>query len=191
MRLIVGLGNPGKEYAGNRHNVGFRCVSELARRRSARFDSRQCRARTARVEIAGETVLLAKPGLFVNLSGKAVSCLMQKHGVLLSELLIVYDDLDLPLGKVRLRRNGGSGGHKGMDSVISALGSNAFPRIRVGIGRPQNDARLKDEDAVVDFVLSNFSAEEEEIVDSAVAVVIQAIECLLTDGMDAAMGRCN
>ncbi|HEX76459.1 MAG TPA: aminoacyl-tRNA hydrolase, partial [Dehalococcoidia bacterium] len=119
MKLIVGLGNPGRIYAHNRHNAGFRCLNYFARLHSIRFNRMQCRAKVGLAAVSGEKLLLAKPGTFMNLSGQSVACLTHKHGIPLSDLLVIYDDLDLPLGKIRLRQNGGSGGHKGMNSIIS------------------------------------------------------------------------
>jgi len=113
MKLIVGLGNTGKTYAHNRHNAGFRCLNYFARLHSIRFDHRQCRARVGIGELRGGKLLLAKPRAFVNLSGDPVACLLHKHNIPSSDLLVIYDDLDLPLGKIRLRQSGGSGGHKG------------------------------------------------------------------------------
>jgi len=187
MKLIVGLGNPGKAYAHNRHNVGFRCLSYFARRHSIPFDRRQCRARISVGEVAGSKLLLAKPQIFVNISGEVVGCLVEKYDVPLSNLLVIYDDLDLPLGKVRIRQSGGSGGHKGMKSIISTLGSEDFPRIRVGIGRPAQDA----EDAIVSYVLGDLTAQEEEVIRSAIITVAEAIDCFLIQGIQAAMGKFN
>ena len=191
MKLIVGLGNPGKTYAHNRHNAGFRCLNYFARLHSIRFDNRQCRARVGIGELWGERLLLAKPGTFVNLSGNSVACLAYKHDVSLIDLLIIYDDLDLPLGKIRLRQGGGSGGHKGMNSIISALGSEDFPRIRVGIGRPQVEEQPVSEDAIVNYVLSNFSPGEEAIIKPVIATVTEAIDCFLAQGIEATMGKFN
>ncbi len=191
MKLIVGLGNPGKSYAHNRHNVGFRCLNYFARLHSIRFDHRQCRARVSLTEVRGEELLLAKPRTFVNLSGDPVACLVHKHDIPLSNLLVIYDDLDLPLGKIRLRQSGGSGGHKGMNSIISALGSENFPRIRVGIGRPQAEAQSISEDTIVRYVLSNFSPQEEATIKPVIAQVSEAIDCFLTEGIEAAMGKFN
>ena len=191
MKLIVGLGNPGKTYAHNRHNVGFRCLNYFARLHSIRFDHRQCRAKVGLAEIKGEKLLLAKPRTFVNLSGDPVACLVHKHDIPLSDLLIIYDDLDLPLGKIRLRQSGGSGGHKGMNSIISVLGSEDFPRIRVGIGRPQAGEQSLSEDAIVNYVLSDFSPHEEAIIKPVIATVAEAIDCFLTQGIEAAMGKFN
>ena len=191
MKLIVGLGNPGKSYSRNRHNVGFQCLNYFARLRSIRLDHRQCQARAGIGKVGGEKLLLAKPWTFMNLIGKSVACLVRKHKIPLSDLLIVYDDLDLPLGKIRLRQSGRSGGHKGMNSIISALGSEAFPRIKVGIGRPQTDKQSLSEDAIVNYVLSDFSPQEEATVRSAIARVAEAIDCFLTQGTKAAMNKFN
>ena len=191
MKLIVGLGNPGKTYAHNRHNVGFRCLNYFARLHSIRLDHRQCRAKVGTGELGGELLLLAKPGTFVNLSGNSVACLMRKHDIPLSDLLIIYDDLDLPLGKIRLRQSGSSGGHKGMNSVISALESKDFHRIRVGIGHPQTGEQSISEDAIVNYVLSDFLPQEEAIIKLAIAKVAEAVDCFLSRGIEAAMGKFN
>ena len=191
MKLIVGLGNPGKTYAHNRHNIGFRCLNYFARLHSIRFDHRQCRARIGLGEIGGDRLLLAKPRTFVNLSGRPVACLVRKHDIPLSDLLIIYDDLDLPLGKVRLRQSGGSGGHKGMNSIISDLGSEDFSRVRVGVGRPQVEEQSIGEDAIVNYVLSDFSPQEEAIIKPAIATVSEAIDCFLNQGIEAAMSKFN
>jgi len=136
-------------------------------------------------------LLLAKPRTFMNLSGKSVAGLVHKHNIPSSDLLIIYDDLDLPLGKIRLRQSGSSGGHKGMNSIISALGSEDFPRIRVGIGRPQGEEQSMNEDAIVNYVLSDFSPQEEAIMKPAIAKVAEAIDCFLTQGIEAAMSKFN
>jgi PTH1 family peptidyl-tRNA hydrolase len=191
MKLIIGLGNPGKTYAHNRHNVGFQCLNYFASLHSIRFDRRQCQARVGIGKVRGEKLLLAKPGTFVNLSGKSVAGLVRKHNIPLSDLLVIYDDLDLPLGKIRLRQSGSSGGHKGMNSIISALGSEDFPRIRVGIGRPQAEKQSISEDAIVSYVLSDFSSHEEAIMKPVIARVTEAIDCFLTQGIEAAMSKFN
>ena len=191
MKLIVGLGNPGKTYARNRHNVGFQCLNYFARLHSIAFDHRQCQTRAGIGKARGEKLLLAKPRTFVNLSGKSVACLLHKHNMPLSDLLVIYDDLDLPLGKIRLRQSGSSGGHKGMNSIISALDSEDFPRIRVGIGRPQAEKQSMSEDAVISYVLSDFSPEEEAIIRPVIASVSEAIDCFLAEGITAAMNKFN
>jgi PTH1 family peptidyl-tRNA hydrolase len=191
MKLIVGLGNPGKTYARNRHNVGFRCLNYFARLHSVRFDHRQCQARAGTGKVRSEKLLLAKPGTFVNLSGNSVAGLVHKHNIPLSDLLVIYDDLDLPLGKIRLRQSGSSGGHKGMNSIISALGSEDFPRIRVGIGRPQAEGQSVSEDAIINYVLSDFSPQEEATIKPVIAKVSEAIDCFLTQGIEVAMSMFN
>ena len=191
MKLIVGLGNPGRTYARDRHNIGFRCLNYFASLHYIRFDRRQCQARIGMGEVGGSKLLLAKPGTFVNLSGEAVACLVRKHNIPLDNLLIVYDDLDLPVGKIRLRGGGGSGGHKGIKSIISALGTEDFHRVRIGIGRPQVGEQSSDEDIIVNYVLGDFSPQEEKIIEPAIVVVADAIDCLLTQGIEVAMSRFN
>ena len=191
MKLIVGLGNPGKTYARNRHNIGFECLNHFARLHSVRFDRRQCQARVGIGKVRGEKLLLAKPGTFVNLSGQSVAGLVHKYAIPLSDLLVIYDDLDLPLGKIRLRQSGSSGGHKGMNSIISALGRKDFPRIRVGIGRRQVEEQSISEDAIVSYVLSDFSPQEEATIKPVIAKVAEAIDCFLTQGIEAAMSKFN
>ncbi len=191
MKLIVGLGNPGGTYAGDRHNIGFRCLNYFASLHYIRFDHRQCQARIGIGEIAGSKLLLAKPATFVNLSGKAVACLARRHDIPLNDILVVYDDLDLPLGKIRLRGSGGSGGHKGMKSIISALGGEDFPRIRIGIGRPQVEEQSSGEDIIVNYVLGDFSPQEEKVVKLAIVTAAEAIDCLLSQGIEMAMSKFN
>jgi PTH1 family peptidyl-tRNA hydrolase len=191
MKLIVGLGNPGRVYTHNRHNVGFRCLNYFARLHSIRFDHRQCRARVGIAKVKGRKLLLARPATFMNLSGNSVACLVRKHDIALGDLLIIYDDLDLPLGKIRLRQSGGSGGHKGMNSIIAALGSEDFPRIRVGIGRPEVEGQSISEDAIVNYVLSDFPPREEAIIKPVIATVTEAIEYFLAQGIEAAMSQFN
>lgn len=191
MKLIIGLGNAGRIYAHNRHNAGFRCLNYFARLHSIRFDHRQCRTRVGMGEVKDEKLLLAKPVAFVNLSGNPVACLVRRHDIHLNDLLVIYDDLDLPLGKIRLRQSGGSGGHKGMNSIITALGSEDFPRIRVGIGRPQAEAQSISEDTIVRYVLSDFSPQEEATIKPVIARVSEAIDCFLSEGIEAAMGKFN
>ena len=183
MKLIVGLGNPGRVYVNNRHNVGFRCINYFARAHRIPIRERRARARLGIGEVAGKRVVLAKTRTYMNLSGQAVSRLVRHFTVPLEDLVVICDDLDLPLGKVRIRERGGSGGHKGMESIIDSLGSQDFPRIRVGIGRPDGDE--------ISYVLSDFTAGEREVVKEAVAKVAEALHCILTEGIEAAMNRYN
>lgn len=187
MKLIVGLGNPGNKYARNRHNLGFRCLSHFAREQGIRFDKKQGLARTGTGEVNGTEVVLAKPQTYMNLSGRAVSRLVKKFRVDLADLVVVHDDLDLPPGRIRIRRDGGSGGHKGITSITECLGSPDFLRLRLGIGRPDE----ADESAVVEYVLSDFSSGEAKLMAGIVPVVSQAILCLISDGLEAAMNKYN
>lgn len=181
-RLVVGLGNPGAAYAGTRHNVGFLVVDELARLLQVRVDRRECRAFTGETGLAGCRVVLAKPQTYMNLSGEAVRELVRKYAVGLPDLLIVFDDMDLPLGRLRLRAAGGAGGHRGVMSVIAALGTEAFPRLRVGIGRGPD---------AVDHVLSRFSPAEMRVVREVIAAAAAAARMFLTGGIDQAMNTYN
>jgi PTH1 family peptidyl-tRNA hydrolase len=193
MKLIIGLGNPGKAYAHNRHNIGFRCINHLARLHSIPVKKHHCRSQVGAGKIADVEVLLAKPKTFVNLSGEAVERLMRKYNISIEDLLVIYDDLDLPLGKLRLRAGGSAGGHKGINSIISALGDEGFARIKVGIGRPtaEDGTAITDEDVIVGYVLSDFTPQEEATVKPTVATVAEAIGYVLTEGITAAMNRFN
>lgn len=193
MKLIIGLGNPGRAYASSRHNIGFRCIDLLARVHSIPLRQNQCRAQTGSGEIAGVPVLLAKPKTFVNLSGEAVSRLMQKHSITADNVIVIHDDLDLPPGRLRIRKGGSAGGHKGINSIISAIGSKDFCRIKVGIGRPvgPDGTPTTDEKIIVDYVLGDFTSDEEKAIGPIISRVAEAIECLLTEGLSTAMNRFN
>jgi len=193
MKLIIGLGNPGKIYARNRHNIGFRTIDYLAKLHSIGTHKRQCHSQVGGGKIAGVKVVLAKPATFVNQSGEAVGCLVYTHEVALNDLIVIHDDLDLPLGKIRIRPGGSAGGHKGMGSIISALDSDDFPRIKIGIGRPvtEDGTAMTDEDKIVEYVLSDSSPKEEAVIKAAIAQVAKAIETILTDGVTAAMNQFN
>jgi PTH1 family peptidyl-tRNA hydrolase len=193
MKLIVGLGNPGRIYADNRHNIGFMCVSHLARTQGIRFDKKQGYARTGTGEISGEKVVLARPQTYMNSSGESVSRLTKRLKINPTDLIVIHDDLDLPTGKIRIRQDGRSGGHKGLDSIIAHLKSRDFYRVRVGIGRPfLPETSATDKEAeVVAYVLNNFTPEEKEIITVAIPKVSQAIVCLLTEGLTAAMNKYN
>jgi PTH1 family peptidyl-tRNA hydrolase len=193
MKLIIGLGNPGKIYARNRHNVGFRSIDYLAKLYTIGTSRRQCHAQAGTGKISDIKVVLAKPATFVNQSGAAVSCLVHSHNVVPSDLIVIHDDLDLPLGKIRIRPEGSAGGHKGMQSIISALESEDFPRIKIGIGRPMKEdgTAITDEDSIVDYVLSDFTPREDDTIKAAIAQVAKAIQSILTDGVTAAMNKFN
>jgi peptidyl-tRNA hydrolase, PTH1 family len=193
MKLIVGLGNPGRGYAHNRHNVGFICLNHFARTQGIRFDKKQGKARIGTGEVAGNKVVLAKPQTYMNLSGESVSHLIKKFDIKLNDLLIIHDDLDLPLGRIRIRYGGSSGGHKGIDSIINELGSQDFIRLRVGIGRPtENEGATEFSDnEIITYVLGDFTPDEKQTIAQAIAKVSEAILCLLTEGLTVAMNRYN
>ena len=193
MKLIVGLGNPGREYTHNRHNIGFMCVNHLAKVHGIQLDKKQGQARTGSGNIAGNKMVLARPQTYMNLSGESVSRLASKFKIAPEDLLVIHDDLDLPLGKIRLRRGGGSGGHKGINSIISCLGSQDFYRIRVGIGRPDtvNGSAEDGETEIIDYVLSDFTIDEKKIITKVITEVTEAILCLLNEGLNAAMNKYN
>ena len=191
MKLVVGLGNPGRGYAGNRHNLGFMCLVHFARTQAVAFDKKQGKARTGTGKIGGEMVVLARPDTFMNLSGESVGLLAQKFKIELDGLLVVHDDLDLPLGRIRLRKGGGSGGHKGIESIIACLGSRDFPRLRMGIGRPTEAGFGSSEEDIISYVLSDFTPEEGREIVKIIPRVSEAILCFLTDGLAVAMNRFN
>lgn len=184
--LIAGLGNPGRRYTHNRHNVGFRCLRRLAAAHGLDFRKRQKRARVAPGTVCGRRVILALPQTYMNESGRAVVPLLQFYKVDLDHLLVVYDDLDLEQGTIRLRPQGGSGGHRGMRSIIQQLGGGRdFPRLRVGIGRPPG--RMDP----ADYVLQDFSDAEWELMDEVLDRAVAALETWLVEGIDVAMDRYN
>jgi len=191
MKLIVGLGNPGQAYANNRHNLGFICLNYFARTQGIRFDKKQGQARTGSGEVAGSKVVLAKPQTYMNLSGQSVSRLVKKFKIDLDDLLVIHDDLDLPLGKIRLRRGGSAGGHKGINSIISELESQDFSRLKIGVGHPAVSSTEISEADIISYVLNDFTPEETAAVTQAVPRVSEVILCLLTEGLTAAMNKYN
>jgi len=192
MKIIVGFGNPGNHYRLNRHNIGFRCIDHIADKFSIPVKKRLCRSDTGQGSIAGCEVLLVKPRTYVNLSGEAINCLLDKFHVKAEELIVIHDDLDLTTGRIRLRLGGKSGGHRGIKSTIDCIGSPEFNRVRIGISRPGNKgSRYADEDEIVDYVLGDFPPEEEDIIESSVTGVAEAVECILKDGIEIAMNRFN
>lgn len=183
MKLIVGLGNPGGSYEGTRHNLGFDVIDELARRWNVRLKS--WKSSQAGVGTSGDRgVILAKPRTFVNLSGQAVGDIVAYHRIDLPDVLVIVDEINLPLARLRVRRSGSAGGHNGLKSVIECLGT-GFPRLRIGVGRgdPQRD--------LADHVLSRFSADEREAVDRAVARAADAVEIFVAEGIEPVMNRFN
>jgi len=203
VRLIVGLGNPGKQYAHTRHNLGFRVVDALSRQWGIKLtrhkclsligekkhSSASCRKISKGMSDASDgsfsssTIVLAKPLTFVNGSGEAVKALSGWLKISREEILVICDDFNLPRGKLRLKRSGSSGGHKGLESIIESLSSKEFSRLRLGIGRPEGDFDP------VEYVLEKFSEDEENLVDDMIARACQVVETIIIEGIDAAMSR--
>jgi PTH1 family peptidyl-tRNA hydrolase len=189
LKLIVGLGNPGRAYAANRHNIGFSCLSYFARALAIKLDKKQGLARTGTGVVEGNKVVLARPQTFMNNSGQSVSRLVRKFRVNPQDLLVIHDDLDLPLAKLRLSSGSGSGGHKGVNSIIAELGTKDFIRIRVGIGRPAKPNPTEED--IIAYVLSDFTPEEKKAISLVIPQVAEAILCLLTEGLTSAMNQFN
>ncbi len=183
--LLVGLGNPGREYRENRHNMGFMLIDRLADRLNTHSMRMQAKAILIPAFYQGHRLLLAKPQTFMNLSGQAVQGLVRFYKIPLTHLLVAYDDLDLPLGTIRLRPQGSAGGHKGMISIIERLGTSGFPRLRLGIGRPPG---RMDPAA---YVLQDFSPEERPVVAETLDRAVEAVLTFVTDGLNVAMNRFN
>jgi peptidyl-tRNA hydrolase, PTH1 family len=189
--LILGLGNPGEEYRDTRHNVGFRVVDELARRWGISLNRLECNSRTGRLGAPGDApgeVLLVQPQTYMNRSGYAARCFVERLQLEPSALLVVYDEVNLPLGRLRLRRSGSPAGHRGLESVIENLRTAEVPRLRLGIAPPDGPPAGEDLPA---FVLSSFRAEERETVEEMVRRAADAAETWLQEGAEAAMQRFN
>ena len=186
VKLIVGLGNPGVEYQFTPHNLGFLVIDRIANERGVDVRNRQCRALTARVVIGSETVLLAKPETFMNLSGISVRELVSKHDVRPEEdLIVIQDELDFPLGTLRIHRRRSSAGHNGIESIINALDSQDFLRIRMGVAP---DHKIEDG---MSYLLAPFRKAQLKVVDEMLDVAADAVKAILTDGAAAAMNRFN
>jgi peptidyl-tRNA hydrolase, PTH1 family len=181
--LVIGLGNPGREYERSRHNVGFLVVDELARRYGGQVGDRAAKSLTGRVRTGDHELVLAKPQTWMNLSGQAAKALRAKYGAPLERTLIVHDELDLPFGRLRIRNGGSSAGNHGLDSLIESLGTKTFPRVRVGVGRPIGDG--------VDYVLSPFSEPEREQLPEIIRRAADAVEYTVEQGLERAMTEFN
>jgi len=183
--LIVGLGNPGREYRETRHNVGFMLLDRLTVTLNTRFTRLQSKALVASANYLERKIILAKPQTFMNLSGQSVQGLMHFYKLPLENLLIAHDDLDLPVGAIRIRPDGGSAGQKGMTSTIDRLGTDEFPRLRLGIGRPPGQMEAPD------YVLQDFSKADLTIISETLNRAVEAALTWVTDGLDAAMNKYN
>lgn len=184
--IVVGLGNPGDKYENTRHNAGFLVVDELARRGNFAVRKVKHKALTETAVIGGQGVLVMKPTTYMNLSGEAVGDAARFYKVPADHVLVISDDTDLPVGKLRIRKNGSAGGHNGLKSIIQHLGGDGFPRLKVGVGgKPHPDYDM------ADWVLGKLQGEDKKTMDEAVKRAADAIECLLKDGADKAMNKFN
>ena len=185
MKLIVGLGNPGRKHELTKHNVGFDIIDLFHREIRAGKLKRQNLSLVAKGRLEDVDLILAKPQTFMNSSGVAVATLISEYDVPLEDLCVVYDDLNLDLGILRIRRRGSAGGHKGVKSIIGSLGSESFPRLRVGIGQPPG--RMD----AIDYVLSRFSDKEREHLEQVEHMAVDALKTMILDGVDSAMNKFN
>ena len=185
MLIVVGLGNPGAKYTSTRHNVGFRFIDLLAKKTEIRLNDRRAKAVLGQGRIAGQEAVLAKPRTFMNNSGEGIEYLLARFGGRPSELLVVYDEMALPTGRIRLRASGSHAGHNGIRSIISAVQTDGFPRLRIGVGQPSNSGES------VPHVLGKFSKEEEPLIAQAVQDAVSAVHCMLEESIDVAMNRFN
>jgi PTH1 family peptidyl-tRNA hydrolase len=183
--LIVGLGNPGRQYQASRHNIGFMLVSHLAEKLDIAFTRVQSKALVTKSNYQGRSLILAKPQTYMNLSGQAVSSLVRFYKIQLDNLLVVYDDVDLPYGRIRIRPSGGSAGQKGMQSIIGQLGTQEFPRMRMGVGRPPGSK------GAASYVLRDFSGEDAEFLPPILDRGVEAVMTYITEDLTTAMNRYN
>jgi len=183
MKAIIGLGNPGRKYAGTRHNVGFEVVDRLAARHGIQVAARRCQALIGEGEIAGARVLLVKPQTYMNLSGLSLQSLSRRFRLQSQDMLVICDDTNLPLGRIRIRASGSAGGHNGLKSIIGCLGTQDFPRLRIGIGSSESD--------MIDHVLSRFEPDEGPVMLVAYGRAVEAVEYILENGLEKAMNMYN
>ena len=185
MYCLVGLGNPGSQYESTRHNAGFLVIDKIAEQNSSIVSKKGFKSLFGEIIIGGQKVILVKPQTYMNLSGEAVYQVINYFKISLDKTLIIYDDLDLPLGAIRIRLAGSSGGHRGLGSVIETLGSDTIPRLKIGIGRPLNDV------PVVDYVLTPFTKEEQSVIQPCIERGAQAAAHFVVDGSQYVMNHFN
>lgn len=183
MFLIVGLGNPGKEYEGTRHNIGFEAIDFLARKYNIDINRSKFKGVFGEGFIGGEKVILLKPATYMNLSGESIREVINFYKIDNNEIIIIYDDISIEVGKLRIREKGSAGGHNGIKSIIANIGGDVFPRIKIGVGQPKND--------LVSHVLGRFSKEEEEDLKEVIEASNKAVEIIIRDGTKEAMNQMN
>lgn len=185
MYIIVGLGNPTREYAGTRHNIGFDVITKIAEDNNIKLDFKKHKAICGKGYIEGEKVILAQPQTYMNLSGESVRELMDFYKISEEELIIIYDDISLDVGQLRIRTKGSAGGHNGIKSIINHLGGQDFPRIKVGVGDKPKGWDL------ADYVLGHFKGEEQDLIREAITKASNACNCIITNGINKAMNQYN
>ena len=185
MKLIAGLGNPGREYAGTRHNIGFGVITRISDKYNIPLNSKEHKAVCGKGMIGGEKVILAQPQTFMNLSGESVGSIADYYKIQPEDIIIAYDDIDLEVGQIRVRRKGSAGGHNGMKNIIQHLGTNEFPRVKVGVGAKPEGGDL------VRHVLGRFSKNDEKIMGESLDLAVEAVETIVTEDVDVAMNRYN
>ena len=186
MKLIVGLGNPGREYALTRHNIGFMAVDRLAEKVGVQVAEKRFKALIGTWPIEGKKIILAKPQTYMNLSGEAVNAILNWYKLEPADMLVIYDDVDLPCGRLRLRPGGGTGGHRGLENIIVTVGEDQFPRIRIGLGKPAVAGF-----PTADFVLGRVSEEEAVLLREAIDLAVEAIHCIVREGFNQTMNQYN
>ena len=191
MKLIVGLGNPGPEYAFTPHNAGFLAVDRIAAICDVQIANRRARALTARAKLAGHDVLLAKPETFMNLSGLSVAALLHELELGIEDLIVLYDELAIPLGTLRIRERGSSGGHNGVKSISGVLGTEEWTRVRIGVGKPPLESGREVKAGGTDFLLSPMRKAELNVLDEMLDQAVRAVETILTKGVSVAMQEFN
>ncbi len=193
--LIVGLGNPGAKYKDTRHNIGFMAIDHVAEAGGIKLNKEDFYSRWGKGVLCGRDVILAKPQTFMNLSGKAVQGISGYFHIEPKDILVIYDDIDIEFGSLRIRLRGSGGGHRGMESIIEQLGTKDFPRIRMGIGRPEEkeskSQRVKESGNIADYVLNSFDSEEKDMLKQMLDRTKEALDTILKDGIKKAMNRFN
>jgi len=185
VNLIVGLGNPGEEYAQTRHNVGFMVIGHWAKSLGVRLSGRRFHSTNIQTQYQSKDIILLRPRTYMNRSGRAVKACADYHGIPPEEILVVHDDIDLALGRLKVVRDGGAGGHKGVLSLIHSLGTKAFYRVKVGVGRPREG------ETVEDYVLSPFPEEEKDLIRAVIPTAVAACALFVSEGVESAMNKIN
>jgi len=185
MKIVVGLGNPGSAYSQSRHNVGFQCIDELSKKCAIPIKDKNRHVLLGHGLVDGKEILIAKPRTFINRSGEAISYLLTRFQIPIQDLIVIYDDMNLPTGKIRIRHSGSSGGHNGIQSIISAINSHEIQRVRIGIGRPPEGV------GDIEYVLGKFTADENKLIEEAVTTTQTVVRDFLNYGLEWTMSHYN